>query len=105
MKRSPGRHALDRQTGGMPDSRKTETSMAKPKGIAPYFLVADVVKAAEHYRDKLGFTIRGYFFEDPPVFAMVGRGDDQTIMLRLAGGRSGGSNRAHEPEALDAYLW
>ena len=34
--------------------------------IAPNFLVIDIVRAAEY------FTIRGYFFEDPPVFAMVG---------------------------------
>jgi len=75
------------------------------KGVAPYFLVADVVKSAEFYRDKLGFTIRGYFFEEPPVFAMVGRGDDQTIMLsRMERGR-GGSNRQFKPEAVDAYLW
>ena len=36
--------------------------MARVTGIAPYFLVADVVKAAEYYRDRLGFAIRGYFF-------------------------------------------
>lgn len=72
--------------------------------IAPYFLVADVVRAAEYYRDKLGFTIRGYFFEDPPVFAMVGR-DDLTIMLALMEGGRGGSNRDHKPIGLDAYLW
>jgi uncharacterized glyoxalase superfamily protein PhnB len=79
--------------------------MAKPKGIAPYFLVADVVKAAEHYRDKLGFTIRGYFFEDPPVFGMVGRGDEQIIMLSLIEGSRGGSNRDHKDIGIDAYLW
>jgi uncharacterized glyoxalase superfamily protein PhnB len=79
--------------------------MAKPKGIAPYFLVTDVVKAAEHYRDKLGFTIRGYFFEDPPVFGMVGRGDDQIIMLSLIEGSRGGSNRDHKDIGIDAYLW
>jgi hypothetical protein len=39
--------------------------MAKPNGIAPYFLVADVVKAAEYYRDKLGFTIRHGEFPIP----------------------------------------
>jgi catechol 2,3-dioxygenase-like lactoylglutathione lyase family enzyme len=43
------------------------------------FLVADVTTAAEFYRDKLGFMIRGYCFEDAPVFAMVGRDDDQRI--------------------------
>jgi uncharacterized glyoxalase superfamily protein PhnB len=76
-----------------------------PRGIAPYFLVADVVQAAEYYRDRLGFTIRGYFFEDPPVFAMVGRGDDQTIMLSLVAGGRGGSNRTYKPEGIDVYLW
>ena len=39
----------------------------------PSFVVADVVKTAEYYRDKLGFEILGYFWEDPPVFAIVGR--------------------------------
>jgi len=42
-------------------------------GIAPQFVVQDVVNTAEYYRDKLGFEILGYFF-DPPVFAMVRRG-------------------------------
>lgn len=73
-------------------------------GIAPEFLVADVVKAAEHYRDRLGFAIIGYFFEDPPVFAMVGR-DGKIIMLSLMTGARGGSNRAYKGETVDAYLW
>jgi uncharacterized glyoxalase superfamily protein PhnB len=79
--------------------------MPQIKGIAPFFLVADVTKAAEFYRDRLGFHIAGYFFEDPPVFAMVGR-DEQIVMLSLMqDGRRGGSNRAFKGEALDAYLW
>jgi uncharacterized glyoxalase superfamily protein PhnB len=78
--------------------------MPKVRGIAPQFLVANVVKAAEHYRDRLGFTLRGYFFEDPPVFAMVGR-DDQIVMLSLMEGRRGGSNRDFKSEAIDAYFW
>ncbi|HXP04249.1 MAG TPA: VOC family protein [Stellaceae bacterium] len=78
--------------------------MPRVTGIAPEFLVANVVKAAEFYRDQLGFTIRGYFFEDPPVFAMVGR-DDQTIMLSLVETGHGGSNRTYKREAIDAYLW
>jgi hypothetical protein len=75
--------------------------MPRITGVAPEFLVADVTKAAEHYRDKLGFRIVGYFFEDPPVFAMVGR-DDQIIMLSLVEGSRGGSNRSHKREATDA---
>jgi len=78
--------------------------MPRVTGVAPYFLVADVVAAAEHYRDRLGFTIRGYFFEDPPVFAMVGR-DGQIVMLSLIEGGRGGSNRGHKTIAIDAYLW
>jgi uncharacterized glyoxalase superfamily protein PhnB len=78
--------------------------MPRIKSIAPYFLVADVTKAAEFYRDQLGFTIIGYFFEDPPVFAMVGR-DDKIIMLSLMEAGRGGSNRTHKRESVDAYLW
>lgn len=50
--------------------------MGRPKceiyRVAPQFVVPDVVKSAEYYRDKLGFEILGYFL-DPPVFAIVRR--------------------------------
>jgi uncharacterized glyoxalase superfamily protein PhnB len=72
--------------------------------VAPYFLVADVVRAAEHYRDALGFSIRGYFFEDPPVFGMVAR-DGVTIMLSRIERSRGGSNRDHKDVGIDAYFW
>src|SRR5207237_9685777 len=39
--------------------------MPQVRGIAPFFLVTDVVRAAEFYRDRLGFTIRGSFFGAP----------------------------------------
>jgi len=78
--------------------------MPRLTGIAPYFLVADVVKAAEYYRDRLGFAIRGYFFEDPPVFAMVAR-DDRVVMLSRIENRRGGSNRDYKDVGLDAYIW
>lgn len=78
--------------------------MPRVTGVAPFFLVADVTKAAEFYRDRLGFNIIGYFFEEPPVFAMVGR-DDKVVMLSLATQTRGGSNRCHKAEALDAYFW
>jgi hypothetical protein len=42
------------------------------KTIAPHFVVPDVVRAAEYYRDKFGFEIRG-FFANPPVFTIVRR--------------------------------
>ena len=64
----------------------------KLTGIAPQFVVSDVVATAEYYRDKLGFEILG-FFADPPVYAMVrrdsaeihfGKGDGDTVQLNEA---------------------
>lgn len=42
--------------------------------VAPQFTVPDVIVAASYYCDALGFENRG-FFGDPPVFAMLGRGE------------------------------
>lgn len=62
---------------------------AKLESIAPQFVVPDVRRTAEWYRDNLGFEILGYFFEEPPVYSIIqrdaiklhlGRGDtDKTI--------------------------
>ena len=71
--------------------------------IAPYFLVADVVAAADYYRDKLGFTYER-FFGEPPSFCMVKR-EGVIIMLNALGPPQ--PNRLHhaEGDAWDAYLW
>jgi catechol 2,3-dioxygenase-like lactoylglutathione lyase family enzyme len=69
----------------------------------PHFLVADVRRAAEYYRDKLGFRIIGYFFEEPPVFGMVDR-DRAEIHLRRADDGLTGSNRQRVADALDCYI-
>ena len=79
------------------------TASSRLKGIAPQFVVPDVVRAAEHYRDALGFTIADYF-GDPPVFAIVSR-DGVEIHL---GKRDTGSivpNRTARRDGLDAYIW
>ena len=47
----------------------------------PQFTVPDVVQTAEYYRDVLGFEIEGYF-ADPPVFAIVSRGDVELFFNR-----------------------
>ena len=75
----------------------------KPKGIAPHFLVADVVRAAEYYRDRLGFEI-GRYFQHPPVFVIVQRDGVAIQLSRMEAGR-GGSNGAWKGEAFDAYVW
>src|SRR5207248_1795369 len=105
--RMPPRRSWYYEDRGRPARTGECGDMAMPRitGVAPFFLVADVTRAAEYYRDKLGFSIIGYFFEEPPVFAMVGR-DDRIVMLSLMDdGRRGGSNRGHKEEALDAYFW
>ena len=62
----------------MPDAPDTAKQLL---AIAPYFLVRNVVNAAEYYRDALGF---GYerFWGDPPCFCMPRR-DGLIIMLSL----------------------
>ena len=74
-----------------------------PRGIAPYFLVENVVRAAEHYRDKLGFVIGPYFL-DPPVFVILERDGNSIQLSRMEDGR-GGPNRQWKAEAYDAYIW
>ena len=73
------------------------------KSIAPHFVVSDVVRAAEHYRDKLGFAIAGYFAQ-PPVFAMVRR-DGLEIHFGKSADGAAAPGSAHRAEGLDAYIW
>ncbi len=77
--------------------------MAKMLTSCPHFLVSDVRRAAEYYRDRLGFRIIGYFFEEPPVFGMVDR-DRAEIHLRRAYDGKKGSNRERVGDALDCYI-
>jgi predicted enzyme related to lactoylglutathione lyase len=56
--------------------------MPKMTGIVPTFLVADVVTAAEHYRDAFGFSF-DRFWGDPPQFVFVDR-DSARIGLMQA---------------------
>ena len=51
-------------------------------GSAPVLLVADVVKAANYYRDQLGFAY-DRFWGEPPNFCMVQR-DGFIVMLAQA---------------------
>jgi predicted enzyme related to lactoylglutathione lyase len=75
-------------------------------GVAPYFLVADVVAAANDYRDRLGFAYER-FWGEPPAFCMVYR-RGVVIMLKQAdiAGAPRPNHRA-DPEAgaWDAYVW
>lgn len=90
------------ESGIVPEARG---SSMPPKMLVscPFLLVADVRRAAEYYRDRLGFRIIAYFFEEPPVFAMVDR-DRAEIHLALATRGRGGPNRRWRDDALDAYI-
>ncbi len=75
-------------------------------GIAPYFMVDDVVASANYYRDKLGFSY-DRFWGEPPVFCMVHR---RGIIIMLSQFRGNGRvhpNHVVDPgsEAWDAYIW
>ena len=74
--------------------------------IAPYFIVDDVVTAANYYRDKLGFHYQRLWGE-PPCFCMVKRNG---VVIMLGQFEKTGvmrPNHAVDPEggAWDAYIW
>ena len=80
------------------------TQVPKLIGSAPVLLVADVVKAANYYRDQLGF---GYerFWNEPPDFCMVER-DGFTVMLAQA--PAGARLMPHwkvADQMWNAYFW
>jgi uncharacterized glyoxalase superfamily protein PhnB len=72
--------------------------------ISPYFFVQDIVRAAEYYRDKLGFRFDRYWGE-PPCFVMVRR---DRIQFMLRSGAFGGRpqpNRELDSDSWDAYVY
>ena len=82
----------------------TAASQRDLQTIAPYFFVGDIIRAAEYYRDKLGFAFDRYW-GDPPGFVIVYR-DGVHVMLRA--GHDGGRphpNRTLDEHAWDAYIW
>ncbi|MFZ0037339.1 MAG: hypothetical protein WAK91_07965 [Candidatus Acidiferrales bacterium] len=84
----------------------TEPAIAKQLlGIAPFFLVRDVVKAAEYYRDALGFSYPR-FWGEPPCFCMPHR-DGLIIMLSQTQDASiiRPNGKACRDESWDAYVW
>lgn len=100
------------------------TTDTKVTGIAPMFLVDDVARTAEWYRDALGFDIGDYYREDhahdthgndvplddgslgEAFFVIVSR-DGHRLMLGKTVGRGQGvaSNRDAKEFSNDAYFW
>jgi predicted enzyme related to lactoylglutathione lyase len=82
----------------------TAAEKATLRAIAPHFAVADVVAAAEYYREKLGFELLSYFL-DPPVFAMVARDGIEIHLGKQDEGQTAVPNSAFRRIGLDAYIW
>ena len=80
------------------------STRAKLKSVAPQFVVLDVVKTAEYYRDELGFTILG-FFADPPVFAMVSRDGVEMHFGKADGDTIQVNESVRSGLGTDAYIW
>jgi len=55
---------------------------AKIIGSAPILLVKDVVASANYYRDKVGFSYRG-FWGEPPCFCILRRGDFNLMLSQV----------------------
>jgi len=73
-------------------------------GLAPQFVVPDVVATAEYYRDILGFEILGYFL-DPPVFAMVRRGAAEIHIGKSDTGDTQLNENIRRGLGTDAYVF
>jgi uncharacterized glyoxalase superfamily protein PhnB len=58
------------------------TTTPKLTGSAPVLLVKDVVAAANHYRDAMGFSY-DRFWGEPPSFVILRR-DGMSVMLKQA---------------------
>ena len=86
----------------MPDAPPIEKQLL---GIAPYFLVRNVVKSAEYYRDALGFSYPR-FWGVPAAFCMPHR-DGLIIMLSQTMDASiiRPNAKARLDESWDAYVW
>lgn len=76
----------------------------KLKRLAPQIVVPDVVTTAGWYRDKLGFTILGYF-ADPPIYAIVERDDVEIHFGRADEGARVQANETLRKGSNDLYIW
>jgi catechol 2,3-dioxygenase-like lactoylglutathione lyase family enzyme len=70
--------------------------------VSPILLVADVVKAAEYYVDKLGFTVPR-FWGDTPHFCIPRRGPC-SVMLNQVGADPAYRPNAAFNERFDVYF-
>lgn len=75
------------------------------RGITPVFVVSDLRRSAEFYRDVLGFSFDRYW-GDPPCFVMLGR-DHVDLFLSCDPRRSTPlpNHQKTSGSPWDAYIW
>jgi catechol 2,3-dioxygenase-like lactoylglutathione lyase family enzyme len=73
-------------------------------GLAPQFVVPDVRRSAEYYRDVFGFEIMGYFL-DPPVFAIVRRDGAEIHFGKSDKGDVKTNDSVRKGLGTDAYIF
>ena len=76
----------------------------KLTGLAPQFVVSDVVATAEYYRDKLGFEILGYFAQ-PPVYSMVRRDSAEIHFGKVDGDKVQLNEAVRKGLGSDVYIF
>jgi predicted enzyme related to lactoylglutathione lyase len=74
------------------------------KEVAPTFLVPDVFRTAEYYRDLLGFTFEG-FWGEPPSFTILTRGAARVMLKQTTGAAPQGPKERIGEGQTDAYFW
>jgi hypothetical protein len=72
--------------------------------VAPILLVRDVRAAAEHYRDKMDFTL-GTLFGDPPSFTIISRDNLHVMLKQVADPAQIVPRRNVAPGLWDMYFW
>ena len=66
--------------------------------------VRDVVAAANHYRDTMGFSYER-FFGEPPVFVIVSRDDMYLMLKKVVDASIINPHRTAGVESCDVYFW
>ena len=71
--------------------------------VTPVLLVRDVVKAADYFRDKLGFAVPR-FWGDPPRFAIASRDNAEVMLNQVETGDTFKPNGDYDGR-FDAYFY
>jgi uncharacterized glyoxalase superfamily protein PhnB len=78
--------------------------MARLRGVAPTFAVADVATTIRWYKKELGFTVYPFPKEPPHVFASASRDNVEIMFQKVDGYRKPDLYRLRDGGVWDAYI-